>query len=99
MSLSKTKFPDSMCFFHYKDDLICILCSNVFTCSTDKTLAMWDTEVCERARRYKGHTSFVNCCDVARRGPQLLCSGSDDGMIKVEYLRGIQSTHHVHIQQ
>lgn len=31
----------------------------------------------------KGHTTFVNSCQIARRGPQLICSGSDDGTIKV----------------
>jgi len=53
------------------------------TCATDKTLALWDVEVCERMRKFKGHQTFVNGCDVARRGPQLLCSGSDDGTVKV----------------
>lgn len=55
------------------------------TCATDKTLALWDVEVCERMRKFKGHQTFVNACDVARRGPQLLCSGSDDGTVKVRW--------------
>ncbi|CAH1774958.1 unnamed protein product [Owenia fusiformis] len=57
--------------------------TNVFTCSTDKTVAIWDVTVGERIKRHKGHTSFVNCLNVARRGPQLICSGSDDGTIKL----------------
>lgn len=59
--------------------------SQLVTCSTDKTLALWDVEVCERMRKFKGHQTFVNACDVARRGPQLLCSGSDDGTVKVRW--------------
>jgi len=55
----------------------------VFTAATDKTVALWDVEVGSRIKRLKGHQSFVNTCNVARRGPQLVCSGSDDGTIKV----------------
>ena len=46
-------------------------------------MAIWDVEVGTRIKRLKGHTSFVNTCSAARRGPQLICSGSDDGTIKV----------------
>lgn len=55
----------------------------MFTAATDKTVALWDVEVGSRIKRLKGHQSFVNTCNVARRGPQLVCSGSDDGTIKV----------------
>ena len=51
--------------------------------ATDKTLALWDVDVGMRVKKFKGHNSFVNCCNIARRGPQLVCSGSDDGTIKV----------------
>jgi len=44
---------------------------------------MWDIQVGERVRKYRGHQTFVNTCDIARRGPQLLCSGSDDGTLRV----------------
>lgn len=44
---------------------------------------MWDVEVGVRIKKLKGHQTFVNACSVARRGPQLVCSGSDDGTIKV----------------
>lgn len=37
-------------------------------------------------KRLKGHTSFVNSCYPARRGPQLVCTGSDDGTVKVSIL-------------
>jgi Prp8 binding protein len=57
--------------------------STLFSASTDKTVAIWDVEVGMRIKRLKGHTSFVNTCSSARRGPQLICSGSDDGTIKV----------------
>jgi len=56
--------------------------SQMVTCSTDKTCALWDAEVCERIRKFRGHQTFVNSCDIARRGPQMLCSGSDDGTVR-----------------
>uniref|UniRef100_A0A8C5U3F5 Small nuclear ribonucleoprotein U5 subunit 40 n=1 Tax=Malurus cyaneus samueli TaxID=2593467 RepID=A0A8C5U3F5_9PASS len=55
----------------------------LFSASTDKTVAVWDSETGERVKRLKGHTSFVNSCYPARRGPQLVCTGSDDGTVKV----------------
>ena len=57
----------------------------LFTCSVDKTGAIWDCEVGERIKKLKGHTSFVNSCCPTRRGVALLATGSDDGNIKVSY--------------
>ena len=57
--------------------------STLVTCSTDKTVACWDYETGMRIKRFKGHTSFVNACCPARRGPELVVSGSDDCTIKV----------------
>lgn len=57
--------------------------SVLFSASTDKTVGVWDSETGERIKRLKGHTSFVNTCYPARRGPQLVCTGSDDGTVKV----------------
>lgn len=57
--------------------------SLLFSASTDKTVGVWDSETGERIKRLKGHTSFVNTCYPARRGPQLICTGSDDGTVKV----------------
>ncbi|ESN96865.1 hypothetical protein HELRODRAFT_178665 [Helobdella robusta] len=31
----------------------------------------------------KGRQTFVNACDVSRRGPKYLCSGSDDGTVRI----------------
>lgn len=61
--------------------------SMLFSASTDKTVAVWDSETGERVKRLKGHTSFVNSCYPARRGPQLVCTGSDDGTVKVSARR------------
>ena len=68
--------------------------NTLFSASTDKTVAIWDVEVGMRIKRLKGHTSFVNTCSSARRGPQLICSGSDDGTIKLwdARKRGVQQT-------
>lgn len=55
----------------------------LFTASTDKTVGLWDLSTGTRIKRIKGHSSFVNSVSVARRGPQLVCSGSDDGTVKL----------------
>lgn len=57
--------------------------SMIFTASADKTCGVYDVQTGERIKRFKGHTSFVNSCSPARRGPELLASGSDDGSVKV----------------
>ena len=59
--------------------------SMLFTCSVDKTAAIWDVEAGERIKKLKGHTSFVNSCCPTRRGVALLATGSDDGNIKVSW--------------
>uniref|UniRef100_A0A2C9K7X2 Uncharacterized protein n=1 Tax=Biomphalaria glabrata TaxID=6526 RepID=A0A2C9K7X2_BIOGL len=56
--------------------------SMLFSASTDKTVGVWDIETGERMRKLKGHQTFVNTLHPARRGPQLLCTGSDDGTVK-----------------
>lgn len=61
--------------------------SMLFSASTDRTVAVWDSETGERVKRLKGHTSFVNSCYPARRGPQLVCTGSDDGTVKLWDIR------------
>jgi len=55
----------------------------LFSCSTDKMLRLWDVETGKPIRKLRGHQSIVNGCNPARRGPQLICSGSDDGTVKV----------------
>lgn len=73
-----------MLFEHFSDVFVCVFYpSLLFSASTDKTVCVWDSETGERVKRLKGHTSFVNSCFPARRGPQLACTGSDDGTVKV----------------
>ncbi|XP_032900883.1 U5 small nuclear ribonucleoprotein 40 kDa protein [Amblyraja radiata] len=67
--------------------------SMLFSASTDKTVAVWDSETGERIKRLKGHTSFVNSCYPARRGPQLVCTGSDDGTVKLWDIRKKAAIH------
>lgn len=69
---------NSIMDLHYSTDG-----SQIVTCSIDKTLSLWDAEVGEKIRKYRGHQTFVNACGIARRGPQMLCSGSDDGTIRL----------------
>ena len=55
----------------------------VFSASADTLLASWDVEGGIRIRRYVGHEDVINVMDVARRGPEVMISGSDDGTIGV----------------
>lgn len=57
--------------------------SQIFTCSTDTTLGLWDIATGQRVKKLKGHTTFVNTVQGARRGPQILVSGSDDSTVKM----------------
>ncbi|XP_065346761.1 U5 small nuclear ribonucleoprotein 40 kDa protein [Cloeon dipterum] len=57
--------------------------TQLVTASTDKTVALWDISQATRVKRFKGHSSFVNSCHAARRGPSMFVSGSDDGTVRV----------------
>ncbi|CAL8105319.1 unnamed protein product [Calicophoron daubneyi] len=57
--------------------------SVIYTASSDKSVALWDTETAQRIKKLRGHQNVVNSCAVARRGPQLICSGSDDGTVRL----------------
>lgn len=57
--------------------------NHLYTASTDMTLGLWDIVAGTRIKKLKGHTSFVNSVSGARRGPTLLCSGSDDSTIRI----------------
>ncbi|CAH8675437.1 unnamed protein product [Schistosoma rodhaini] len=57
--------------------------SVIYTASSDKSIALWDTESAQRIKKFRGHENIVNSCAVARRGPQHVCSGSDDGTIRL----------------
>lgn len=57
--------------------------SQIFSCSTDNTLGLWDIVTGQRIKKLKGHNTFVNSVQGARRGPQILVSGSDDSTVKM----------------
>nr|CAH8870900.1 unnamed protein product [Trichobilharzia regenti] len=57
--------------------------SVIYTASSDKSVALWDTESSQRIKKFRGHENIVNSCAVARRGPQHVCSGSDDGTVRL----------------
>jgi len=59
----------------------------LYSASTDKTLRAWDLETGKCVRNFKSHTDFINSCYPARRGPPLVLSGGDDGMIFIHDLR------------
>ncbi|KAI9486792.1 MAG: U5 small nuclear ribonucleoprotein 40 kDa protein [Benjaminiella poitrasii] len=57
--------------------------SQIFSCSADKTVNIFDTKTGERVRRWRGHTGIVNSCQTTRRGPELVVSASDDCTVKI----------------
>lgn len=57
--------------------------NNVVSCATDNTIQIWDIPTCQRIRKLRGHSNFVTSVQCARRGPQLLVSGSDDSTVKI----------------
>ena len=61
--------------------------SIVVSASTDKTVRVWDMQTGACQRRFKSHSDIVNAVHPARRGPQLICSASDDGCAKVHDIR------------
>lgn len=85
-TLKQTALVDDLGLNLMREKNCCVCFSMLFSASTDKTVGVWDSETGERIKRLKGHTSFVNTCYPARRGPQLICTGSDDGTVKVRLL-------------
>lgn len=71
-----------MFFFNLKNFKNFIF-SHLYSCASDNTVRVWDMETGVCLRKLKSHENIVNCCYPARRGPELICSGSDDGMIIV----------------
>lgn len=57
--------------------------TEVVTCSSDKSIQIWDLQTLERVKRYKGHKNVVNSIDTSRKQYQLVCSASDDNMVKL----------------
>lgn len=57
--------------------------NQIVSCSADKVVSVWDAEVGQRVKKLTGHTGIVNSCSIARRGPPLIASGSDDGAVKL----------------
>jgi Prp8 binding protein len=55
----------------------------LYSASADMTIASWDLETGLRIRRHEGHEEIINCIDIARRGNELILSGSDDGCIGI----------------
>eukprot|EP00245_Coleochaete_scutata_P004081 TRINITY_DN16308_c0_g1_i1.p1 TRINITY_DN16308_c0_g1~~TRINITY_DN16308_c0_g1_i1.p1 ORF type:complete len:363 (-),score=58.72 TRINITY_DN16308_c0_g1_i1:310-1398(-) len=60
--------------------------SNIVTCSPDQTVRVWDSETGKQVKKMVEHSSYVNSCCPARKGP-LIVSGSDDGTAKLWDMR------------
>ncbi|KAF7255628.1 hypothetical protein EG68_07726 [Paragonimus skrjabini miyazakii] len=75
--------------------------ATIYTASSDKSIALWNTESAQRIKKFRGHQNIVNACGVARRGPQLICSGSDDGTVRLwdrrqkAHVQSFQNTYQV----
>ncbi|EFP01456.1 hypothetical protein CRE_23928 [Caenorhabditis remanei] len=61
--------------------------SHLVSCGTDKSVRVWDMETGECVRNFKSHTDIANAIDVNRRGPEMICSASDDGTTMVHDFR------------
>jgi len=64
----------------------------IYTASADKSVGLWDAESCKSIKKLKGHSSFVNTVHPVRRGPEILVSGGDDGVLKIWDLREKQES-------
>lgn len=51
----------------------------IYSASADKTAAVWDTERRQKRRALKDHDDFVYSIACARRGPELVVTGCEDG--------------------
>jgi len=63
---------------HFTDDG-----TTLMTASSDKTASCWDYETGAKVKKMAAHQSYVNACCPARRGPELICTGSDDCTVKL----------------
>ena len=53
--------------------------SRIYTASADKSLGVWEVETGKSLKKFQDD-SFVNSCHPARRGPDLIVTGNDDGI-------------------
>jgi hypothetical protein len=70
------------------------------SCSADKSVRCWDAHSGEQVKRLREHTAVVNSCSPLRRGPQLIVSGADDGVVKVRpasRLQGYMAAGHAYM--
>eukprot|EP01133_Synstelium_polycarpum_P010722 gene10722-12471_t len=65
----------------------------IYSVSADKSVGVWDALDGKRIKRIREHSSFVNSCCPARRGPPLVATASDDCTARVFDTRMRHSTH------
>eukprot|EP00475_Leptophrys_vorax_P022786 TRINITY_DN31000_c0_g1_i1.p1 TRINITY_DN31000_c0_g1~~TRINITY_DN31000_c0_g1_i1.p1 ORF type:complete len:401 (-),score=21.23 TRINITY_DN31000_c0_g1_i1:115-1317(-) len=61
--------------------------TGVVSASPDQTVRAWDVETGKQIKKMAEHSSFVNSCCPAPKGPPLIVSGSDDGTAKLWDMR------------
>lgn len=57
--------------------------SELYSCSADMTVCIWDIEYGKRIKKMSGHTGVVNSCNKSYNGNAYIISGADDGTTKV----------------
>ncbi|CAJ1368082.1 unnamed protein product, partial [Effrenium voratum] len=67
--------------------------TQLYTCSADKSVCVWDPESGKRLKKLNGHTAIVNSMQTSRRGIPYLVSGGDDGTTKLWDLRVRRCVH------
>jgi len=67
--------------------------SQIYTCSADKSVCVWDPDSGKRLKKLNGHTAIVNSMQTSRRGVPYLVSGGDDGTTKLWDLRVRRCVH------
>jgi len=67
--------------------------TQIYSCSADKSVCVWDPESGKRLKKLNGHTAIVNSMQCSRRGVPYLVSGGDDGTTKLWDLRVRRCVH------
>jgi len=70
-------------FYRFVKNKIVYFIFFFFSIYLDKLAYIWDITTCQRVKKLKGHQSFVNSIGYSRIGKDMMCTGSDDGTVKV----------------
>ena len=57
--------------------------AKMYSCSADKTVAVWDLIEGKRIKKYKDHEGIVNSVQAPKRGEQMFVTTSDDWTVRL----------------